>query len=137
MAQVAYLQSYARLRQHGVFTHLEHFVFSSSMSKQDGDHLISEVDALLEADEKVLDAMMAISEPSLMAYRHAQAQMYFCDKVSATVACKAIGDSKSQPIVLLYAGLLTLNESPHEGSLAMSLYSSDHDNSIRTRIVAI
>ena len=76
MAQVAFLESYARLRQHGVFTHLEHFVFSPNVSKQDADQLISEVHALLEADEAVLDAMMAMSEPSFMAYRHASAQMH-------------------------------------------------------------
>ena len=72
---MVYLESYTRLRQRGVFTHLQHFEFiPQDMDPQDAEHVLVEAEALLKKDAAVLDAMAAISEPSATAYRHAPAQ---------------------------------------------------------------
>lgn len=71
--QVLYLESYQRLRQEGVFTHLQHFKYSpSAMSQADAWTLHLEIEALLDQDPGLVKAMADIAEPSLTAYRFAQ-----------------------------------------------------------------
>ena len=69
--QVVYLEGYQRLREKGVFTHLQHFKYSpSAMSHADALTLHLETEALLKQDPDLVKAMADIAEPSLTAYRY-------------------------------------------------------------------